>query len=1388
MKITEVAVKRPVTTIMFFLGIVIMGFISLYKLPRELLPSLVYPQITVITVYENATPEEIERQITKIIEESVGTVNNLKSVNSISREGLSLVMAEFNWGTQMDIASMDVREKIDLIKERLPRESREPIVMKFNPFELPVLTLLVSPKSGATDAETLYKMRELAKKVIKTSLEKIEGVASVEIKGGREREIVVDVDQGRLQASGVSLLEIVNILKNANLTYPAGTIKKRFYEYLIRTMGEYKDVEDITATPVKLQYYKGRREMYMDQQQEKEREKPKGMIVLKNIAKVSDTYKKQESIFRHNNKESISISIKKQSGSNIVKVVERIRESISEMHHKIPDLYQIEIIYDQSEYIEKSIYGVAESAVLGGILAFLVLLLFLKSIQNSLIVTISIPVSLMCTFILMYLQKISINMMSLGGLALGVGMLVDNSVVVLENIYRLNVFRPDDIQQNAIDGTSEVTGAIISSTLTTITVFLPFVFISGVAGQLFKELAYTVTFSLITSLLVAVTLIPRLAAGVKYRKFVEPKWSEALKDFFDRTLKLFLNKRSFYISIIAILFLFSVLVLFRMNKEFIPQTKQTQFVMKIELPPGTPLTVTNEVVKEVETIVRGVKEVKDITTSIGSEKGSKDEKTLILLEQNQAEIMISLQGRKGFAENVIKNIKSRLGKQVVNADIEYVTQAGIFGSALSGSAPISIEVKGEKMENLIQISEDVENIISKVPEIYGVKNKFRGRRPEIRINVNKDRASLYDISTQNVTVTAQTAIKGYVATKLKERDEEVDIRVTLREEDRANFDQIGNIVVRSPLNIDVRLNQLASFKEEKSSSEIMRKDGQRIINVTANYIGTSLSNVLKSVRSRLKKIDIGNEYLIDIAGEQEKMQESFGELMFVLILSLVFVYMIMASQFESLWQPFIVIFTVPLSAIGVAMFLVMSGTSLNVVVLLGITMLGGIVVNNGIVLISYFNLLSKKEEDLGEMVVSASITRLRPVLMTALTTTLGLIPMAVSGGQGSELRAPLAITVIGGLITSTFLTLYVIPAMYLFGKKVELVIRDSKSNASIASKNVAELIDKEKCVMIFGGSASSVAISGGKVARKKGKIYFGTLTYSNATTGTQGHKYMFRECYNAYQGAKALASYMSENFSGKKFFYITADYTWGWTTEDSIRKFSGTVDVNKHSGVYTPFPGATDSDFQKALFAAKASKPDVLVLVLFGNDMSKCLKQATALGLKNQMNIIVPNLTLGMAESAGPKVMEGVVGALPWCWKIPYIYNFPKGKEFVKKFSAKYKTYPSSSGGSAYTILWQYKAAVEEAKTFDSKAVIKKLEGKKYTSLKDEQQWRNFDHQSIQTVYAVKCKNANEVLKDKYKQDYFEIINSMPGRQAARTYREWTVDRKKSGQPTKLEY
>ncbi|MGM0568620.1 MAG: efflux RND transporter permease subunit [Elusimicrobiota bacterium] len=1036
MKITELAVKRPVTTVMFFIGMIIMGVISITRTPRELLPSMSYPQITVVTRYSDATPEEIERQITRVLEEAVGTVGRIQGINSISRDGLSLIIAEFMWGTDMNVASMDVREKIDLVKERLPRDSKEPIVIKYNPFELPVVTLILTSRSPVSGSEDLFQMKERAEDIIKNKIEKIDSVASVEIKGGREREIMVEVQQDRLMASDLSLLEVVQIIKNSNLTYPAGTIEKGRFEYLIKTDGEYKSIADIRNTPLKIARYEEREENRM--RLNRQRETPKGHIFLSNIAAVKDTFKEKEGILRYNGREAIAIDIKRQSGSNVVEVARNIMDEVENIKKQLPEDYRLEAVYDQSEYVEKSIQGIASSALAGSVLAFLVLFVFLRSIKNSLVVALAIPVSLAGTFIFIYFNDISLNMMSLGGLALGIGMLVDSSIVVLENILRYNQQSPNKLVRNAISGTTEVTGAIMSSTLTTITVFFPFVFIAGVAGQLFKELAFTVTFSLIASFFVALTLIPRMASKINYsNEKGEPEWTSKLKRLYMYSLKSFFKKSGRYLLITLIAFLLCMAYLFQAGKEFIPRAGSDQFIMKVELPYGTVLRKTDETIRKIESILNEFEDVQDITSNIGASEGDTGEGgTYSLMGQHQAELSVSVKSRSAARmDNILSSLRNRIEEEDIEAEIEYVTQAGVIGSAIGGEAPIEVDIKGENIDDLIHIGGELVEEFEEIPFLYGAKSSFRGYRPEFNVVVNRDRASLYNISAQNITMAAQTAIKGYTATTFRRDDQEIDVKVRLAGgEGRRNVD-IDRILVRSPIGIDVDLRQLADFGEDAVTPEITRKDGVRAVSVSSNYGGVSFARALGAVERVVENMQGKyGDYMLEISGDQKQIQESFKALIFVILLSILFVYMIMASQFESLWQPFIIIFTLPLSFIGVAAILFITGIQLSVIVLLGIIMLGGIVVNNGIVLISYYNFIEGERDMNLNNVIEASSTRLRPVLMTAVTTVLGLIPMALAGGEGAEFRSPLAITVIGGLLVSTFLTLYVVPVIYYYGR------------------------------------------------------------------------------------------------------------------------------------------------------------------------------------------------------------------------------------------------------------------------------------------------------------------------------------------------------------------
>lgn len=1042
MRLPEFSVNRPVTTSMFFLGVLMLGLISLTRLPRELFPSITYPQLTIVTAYENAAPEEVETLITKIIEEAVGTVSNLKRISSVSKEGVSIVTAEFGWGANMDFASLGVREKIDLVKERLPLGSSDPIVMKFNPFELPVITLSVIGDKSPSE------LLRLSRKFIKDELEKVEGVASCNITGGLEREILVSVDEGRLYASMVSITKVVDALKSSNLNYPAGTIEEHFYEYLIRTMGEFKLVPEIKGTVVSKEKAEERDSLNLSQA-EQEKKKESRLIYLKDIADIKDTFQEKTSISRYNGQENISISVQKQAGVNTLRVAQNVRDRLEEIKRDLPGGMDVNIVYDQSIFIKKSIQGVMDAAIQGGVLAFLVLFVFLRNVKAALIVAFSMPISIMVAFSLMYFNGITLNMLSLGGLALGIGMLVDNAIVVIENIYN-HFQKKKDIKEASKIGASEMSGAIFSSTLTTVAVFLPMVFVVGVAGQLFKELAFTVTFSLLASLVIALSLIPRLAAiktatGKKIQDVsLSSKFTFGLGPIYSKLAPVVLRFKWLFLIMVLIAFMLSTSLFFVIDKEFMPKVDQREFIMKLNMPSGTKLDITDRVANKIEEVLFDTKEVEGVSVNIGSSKKKDFASGLETMGSHQAQMIVTLKkGREwSTTSKVIEKLKERFSRlNLEGAEIEYVLQESVFKTALQGSAPIVIEIKGKDLKKIAEISEYVKEGLSNIKGIYGIRTSLTQPAPETKVNILKDRAALYNLSAAVIAEVAHTAIKGVVATKFKEEGREIDIRVRLRKEDRSSLSQVRNILVYSPMDIHVPLSEVAYITQGVGPSEIKRLDQQRVVLVTANIADRALDKVITDVGLLLQGIekerieepgskDKEKDIMLALSGESQQMNESFKSLRFALILSILLVYMIMAAQFESLWQPFVIMFTVPLSLIGVFIALFLTHTPISVVVMLGVIILGGIVVNNGIILIDSINSMREKGVELIEAVVESGRTRLRPILMTTMTTVLGLLPLALGIAEGSELQSPMAITVMGGLIVSTILTLFVVPSAY----------------------------------------------------------------------------------------------------------------------------------------------------------------------------------------------------------------------------------------------------------------------------------------------------------------------------------------------------------------------
>lgn len=1062
----EFAVRRPVTVAMLFLAVVLLGAISYLRLPRELFPPITYPQLTVVTNYENAAPEEIETLITKPIEDACSSVNNVKRITSTSKEGVSLVMLEFGWGTSMDFAALNVREKIDLVKEKLPKDADDPIVMKFNPFELPVLTLSV------TADMPIYEVREISKKIIKNQLEKAEGVAAVQITGGLEREILVTLDLGRLNASRLSPLAVVDSLKNSNVNYPAGTIHGHFYDYLIRTMGEFTSLPEISESPVGLD--KSEEYEASDEQKENINQDPltkpsdsekrtydNRVVTLSDVGKVEDTFKERTSISRYNGRENISITIQKQAGTNTMEVVENVKAALKKLKADLPKGRNIKIVtvYDQSVFVKKSIDDVFRDAIIGGILAFLVILIFLRNLRASVIVITSIPISILATFSLMYFQGITLNMMSLGGLALGIGRLVDDAIVCIENIYRhcqLGL-KP---KEAAVVGTREVTMAAIASTLTTITVFLPMVFVQGVAGQLFSQMALTVTFSLLASTAGALMLIPMLVSRggekqlneVKMLRRVEP-FIHGIEVFFSRLLMVFLKHRTTGLGIIFVLFVASSLLVIPLKKEFMPKVDQGQFVVKVNMPTGTMLKITDAVCKKVEKILLAIPEIYDVTVNVGSSKSGEAGEAVDAMGPHQAAFMVNLKRqRKRSTNDVVQELKQKVDALDTGpAQFEYLVQdSALQVSAFTGGAPVAVVIKGKDLHLLKKMTSDVEDMLMGVKGIYGIKNTIVEEAPETKVYIQRDKAALYNLSVDDISKTAKIAIKGAAETKFKEPGkDEVDIRVRLRNEDRKNINDIRNLYIQSPLDVQVPLNEVAYIGVGVGPSEIKRQDRQRYIMVTANLYKRSLNEAVSEIQNRLKTYPVPEGYFVYVGGETEQMAQSFKSLAFALILAILLVYMIMASQFESLIQPFIIMFTVPLSLIGVFILLFLSNTPLSIVVIIGMIMLIGIVVSNGIILIDYTNVLRNQGLNPEDAIIRASKIRMRPILMTALSTIIALLPLALSIGAGGELMAPLAVTVIGGLTSSTFLTIIVIPVIYL-------IVEEQRHRLSLLFKRPAE--------------------------------------------------------------------------------------------------------------------------------------------------------------------------------------------------------------------------------------------------------------------------------------------------------------------------------------------
>jgi len=1005
------AVRRRVTVVMAVLAVVAFGFVGYSRLSVELFPDISYPSITVQTDFPDTAPQEVENLVSRRIEEAVGVLSGLQSVHSVSRSGSSEVLLEFEWGSNMDDMSMEVREKIQRL--HLPREAETPIVLRFDPSLDPILRLALS---GPGD---LGSLRYLAERRIKQALETRPGVAAAQVAGGLEEEIQIEVDQEGLAARGITLETVQAIVGVSNLNLPGGSLRSNERHYLVRTINEFENLDEIRNLVVA--------------------QRGGAAIRLSDVAKVTRGAKEREIITRIDGRESIEISIYKEGDANIVATAEDVKNVIAQWQEKLKaENNTLTILFDQSIFISQAVGEVRKAALIGGALAIIILFFFLRDIRSTLIVATSIPISVIATFMVMYKMDVSLNLMSLGGLTLGLGMLLDSSIVVLESIFRKRQ-QGALLREASIEGTTEIAPAVIASTLTTVAVFLPIVFVEGVAGQLFKDQALTVTISLCASLLVAITLIPMLSAlgsrrekkgGVKREKVRADKVFTlgVISRGYDLLARKMLGAPVACLATAFALFALSFVLLRGIGTELIPQMSEGEFYFEVSLPEGSALKATDDIIlrmeEEAKTSGLGI----DRSYSTSGSRLVSGGMSLNTMGENLGQINFVMKDRGDDRGEKIAIEKLRESyTNIEDLDVKFKRP-----SYFSLKTPIEIILFGDQIEELESRTLEMIRELNGVEGLVDVKSSLEAGSPELRVVFDRERIASFGLDIRSLTSTLRNRVLGVIPTRFRERERQIDIRVRNPEKDRSKIADIRNLIIPGPNGSKLRLQTVAEIRESRGPAEIHRLKQQRAAVITANLKkGYGLGSAIGEVKKIMARRPAEEQFATELGGQNREMEISFTSMMFALSLAIFLVYLVMASTFESFLHPFIILFTIPLSLIGVVAGLYLTGTTITVIVLIGSVMLAGIVVNNSIVLIDAINRLRRKGTAKFDAVLAAGHLRLRPILMTTLTTILGLLPMALSWGEGAELRTPLAITVISGLLFSTLITLVVIPAAYM---------------------------------------------------------------------------------------------------------------------------------------------------------------------------------------------------------------------------------------------------------------------------------------------------------------------------------------------------------------------
>ncbi|WP_301172937.1 efflux RND transporter permease subunit [Brevibacillus nitrificans] len=1019
MHISERAIRRPVTVMMGVLIVLILGIMSLTRIPIDLYPKIEIPTIAVITSYSGVGPEEMENLVTKPVEQAVASVAGIKSITSTSREGSSMVIVEFSYGTDLDKAVTEVTQKVERAKRSLPDDVDSPTVARMDPNSTAVLTLAVSADMGADQLKS-YVQDQMA-----PSLERVNGVASVTVSGGLDREIKIVVDKAKLEQYGISISDISSQLKSQNLDSSGGNITEGGVSYTVRSLGKFKSVDDIRKVSIPL--------------------KDGSRIFLEELALIQDGFKEASIENTMNKQTTVTMSIMKQSGTNTVAVVDELYAEIDKQRSSMPQSMSVMALSDQSSFIRASIDTLVHDTLIGGVLAILIILLFLKSASNTVIIATAIPISVISTFTLIYFADMSINIMSLGGLTLGIGMIVDDAIVVLENIHRHRETGLP-IKESAVKGTKEVAMPVIAATLTTVAVFFPIVFVEGVTAQLFRDLGVTVSFSLLASLIVSLTVTPMLTS-----KWTRSHKKETLKAaahgvkgkesrglaMYRRILSWSLHHRKSVLAIGLASLVAGVGLIPFIGSEFMPTSDQGQINVSISMPNGTELEKTREAVTQAEAILATIPEVKTIFTALGSTNATRGNSastsagSFLLILSDKSE-------RQRTTAEVTDEIRQKLnrfpGARLRVSEAGGTTLPGMGGGgggSFGGAAPISYAIRGNDEDTLKEVAEGLTAAISEVPGVREADNNLEESRPEIQVKLDRVRAADLGVTQSLISSTIQTALRDQVATKYETAGTEVDVTLSLGDGQVSSMQEIGNLLLTTPKGELIQIKDVAEVVMANGPQAIQRYNQTRVVNVTASTApGQDLGTVTASIDQVLATYPMPPGYTLEKQGQNQQMDESTKSMLIAFGLAIVLVYIILAAQFESVVYPLSIMLSVPLSIFGATFSLWITGRPVSVPAFIGLILLAGLVVRNAIVLIDFTNILRREGMSRTEALLTAGPVRLRPILMTTFCTVLALLPLALGLGEGAESQAPMATVVIGGLLFSTMLTLVVIPVVY----------------------------------------------------------------------------------------------------------------------------------------------------------------------------------------------------------------------------------------------------------------------------------------------------------------------------------------------------------------------